>query len=384
MQAILALEDGRIFRGQGYGHPGECQGEVVFNTSLTGYQEIATDPSYAGQIVVLTNPQIGNYGTNHADNEAARPYIEGLIVREFSAISSNWRSEQVTDEYMERYSVPVLAEIDTRALVRHLRTKGVMRGVISTEVADAEALVQKARSIRKMDGTDLARVVSTKASYEFDAADPRSQMGEPLLTEGFAQKEKARERILHVVAYDFGIKQNILRMLAREGCRVTVVPAETSADDVLALKPDGVFLSNGPGDPEPVDYAVRAIKQMMGRVPIFGICLGHQLTRNCARRHARTSSSSAITAATTRCAIMSTGKVEITAHNHNFAVDPDSINANEVELTHVDLNDQTLEGLRHKTLPLFSVQYHPEAAPGPHDSHYLFRDFRQMMEEWKG
>ena len=190
MQAILALEDGRIFRGQGHGHPGESRGEVVFNTSLTGYQEIATDPSYAGQIVVLTNPQIGNYGTNHADNEAARPYIEGLIVREFSAISSNWRSEQVTDEYMERYSVPVLAEIDTRALVRHLRTKGVMRGVISTEVADAEALVQKARSIRKMDGTDLARVVSTKSSYEFDAADPRSQMGEPLLTEGFAPKGK--------------------------------------------------------------------------------------------------------------------------------------------------------------------------------------------------
>ncbi len=383
MQAILALEDGRIFRGQGHGHPGESRGEVVFNTSLTGYQEIATDPSYAGQIVVLTNPQIGNYGTNHADNEAARPYIEGLIVREFSAISSNWRSEQVTDEYMERYSVPVLAEIDTRALVRHLRTKGVMRGVISTEVADPEALVQKARSIRKMDGTDLARVVSTKSSYEFDAADPRSQMGEPLLTEGFLQKEKARERILHVVAYDFGIKQNILRMLAREGCRVTVVPAETSADDVLALKPDGVFLSNGPGDPEPVDYAVRAIKQMMGRVPIFGICLGHQLTgialggRTYKLKFGHHGGNHPVRN-------IATGKVEITAHNHNFAVDPDSINANEVELTHVDLNDQTLEGLRHKTLPLFSVQYHPEAAPGPHDSHYLFRDFRQMMEEWKG
>ena len=384
MQAILALEDGRIFRGQGHGHPGESRGEVVFNTSLTGYQEIATDPSYAGQIVVLTNPQIGNYGTNHADNEAARPYIEGLIVREFSAISSNWRSEQVTDEYMERYSVPVLAEIDTRALVRHLRTKGVMRGVISTEVADPEALVQKARNIRKMDGTDLARVVSTKASYEFDASDPRSQMGEPLLTEGFVQEEKARERrILHVVAYDFGIKQNILRMLAREGCRVTVVPAETSADDVLALKPDGVFLSNGPGDPEPVDYAVRAIRQMMGRVPVFGICLGHQLTgialggRTYKLKFGHHGGNHPVRN-------NATGKVEITAHNHNFAVDPDSINANEVELTHVDLNDQTLEGLRHKTLPLFSVQYHPEAAPGPHDSHYLFHDFRRMMEEWKG
>jgi carbamoyl-phosphate synthase small subunit len=382
MQAILALEDGRIFRGHGHGAPGECQGEVVFNTSLTGYQEISTDPSYAGQIVVLTNPQIGNYGTNQADNESARPFIEGLIVREFSPISSNWRSEQVTDEYMERYSVPVLAEIDTRALVRHLRTHGVMRGVISTNVADPDALVAKARAIRKMDGTDLAKVVSTKSIYTFDDTDSRNQSGDALLSSALDFNDEFRKR-LHVVAYDFGMKLNILRMLTREGCRVTVVPAKTTAEDVMALKPDGVFLSNGPGDPEPVDYAVKAIQNMMGRVPIFGICLGHQLC------------GLALGGKTYKLKFghhggnhpvrnNATGKVEITAHNHNFAVDPDSINANEVELTHVDLNDQTLEGLRHKTLPLFSVQYHPEAAPGPHDSHYLFHDFRQMMEEWKG
>ena len=382
MQAILALEDGRIFRGHGYGHLGECQGEVVFNTSLTGDQEIATDPSYAGQIVVLTNPQIGNYGTNLADNESAKPYIEGLIVREFSAISSNWRSEQVTDEYMERYAVPVLAEIDTRALVRHLRTHGVMRGVISSTETDTDVLVARARAIRKMDGTDLAKVVSTKSVYTFDEFDGRNQTDDPYLAHAVVEDSEVRKHH-HVVAYDFGIKHNILRMLTREGCRVTVVPAETTADEVLGLKPDGVFLSNGPGDPEPVDYAVQAIREMMGRVPVFGICLGHQLCglalggKTYKLKFGHHGGNHPVRNNTT-------GKVEITAHNHNFAVDPDSINANEVELTHVDLNDNTLEGLRHKTLPLFSVQYHPEAAPGPHDSHYLFRDFRKMMEEWKG
>jgi carbamoyl-phosphate synthase small subunit len=374
MQAILALEDGRIFRGEGYGAHVECSGEVVFNTSLTGYQEIFTDPSYAGQIVVLTNPQIGNYGTNAADAEARRPYIEGLVVREFSVISSNWRSEQVADEYLERYNVPVISEIDTRALVRHLRDHGVMRGVISTREQDPEVLIAKARAVPKMDGTDLASVVSTKQSYQWRHPDV-----DPLRP---GQPAPAPDCDLHVVAYDYGIKTNILHMLGSQGCRVTVVPARTSADDVLALDPDGVFLSNGPGDPEPLTYANQTIRQLAGKTPIFGICLGHQLVGQ------------ALGGKTFKLKFghhggnhpvkqLSTGRVEITSQNHNYAVDPDSLNGNEVDLTHINLNDQTLEGLRHRTMPILSVQYHPEASPGPHDSHYLFRDFRTMMEEWK-
>ena len=375
MQAILALEDGRVFRGKGYGARGECYGEVVFNTSITGYQEIFTDPSYAGQIVVLTNPQIGNYGTNGADNESNRPYIEGLVAREFSRVSSNWRSEQVAEEYLERFKVPVIADLDTRALVRHLRDHGCQRGVISSLESDADALVEKARAIPSMVGADLARVVSTKHRYDWEGG-PRSH--EP--TEVVGVKEP--EARFHVVAYDFGIKHNILRMLTGQGCRVTVVPAETSAADVLALNPDGVFLSNGPGDPEPCDYAVRNIRALMGRTPVFGICLGHQLIglalggRTYKLKFGHHGGNHPVKQ-------LATGKVEITAHNHNFAVDPDTLNTTDVELTHIDLNDQTLEGPRHRSLPLFSVQYHPEASPGPHDSHYLFRDFVKMMEGWK-
>src|ERR1700756_5367728 len=378
MQAILALEDGRIFRGESYGAKRECFGEVVFNTALTGYQEIFTDPSYAGQIVVLTNPQIGNYGTNAADNEASRPYIEGLVTREFSPISSNWRSQQVTEEYLERFNVPVIAEIDTRAVVRHLRTHGSLRGVISSIETDPDKLILKARGIRKMDGTDRAKVVSTKALYQWDCHDRRNFDGDPLLQGD--ESLKLPEPDLHVVAYDFGIKHNILRMLAREACRVTVVPAETSAEDVLALNPDGIFLSNGPGDPEPVTYAQENIRKLVGRTPIFGICLGHQLI-GLALGGKTYKLKFGHRGANHPVLNRITSKVEITSHNHGFAVDPDSLNLNDIEITHTNLNDETLEGFRHRSHPVFCVQYHPEAAPGPHDSHYLFDDFVKLMDQ---
>ena len=376
MQAILALEDGRVFTGKGYGAKAECYGEVVFNTSLTGYQEIFTDPSYAGQIVVLTNPEIGNYGTNPEDNEATRPYIEGLVVREFSPVSSNWRSQQVADEYLERYKIPVISDIDSRALVRHLRQYGVMRGVISSLETDTGKLIAKARAIPKMDGTDLAKEVTTKQRYIWETG---TRSHEP--TEVVGVKDMPPSH--HVVAYDFGIKHNILRMLASQGCKVTVVSAQTTAEDVLALEPDGIFLSNGPGDPEPCTYAQENIRRLMGKKPIFGICLGHQLIglalggKTYKLKFGHHGGNHPV-----KC--MDSGKIEITAHNHNFAVDPDSLKTSDVDLTHIDLNDNTLEGLRHRSLPLFSVQYHPEASPGPHDSHYLFKDFVEMMEEWKG
>jgi carbamoyl-phosphate synthase small subunit len=298
------------------------------------------------------------------------------VVREFSAISSNWRSQQVADEYLEKFKIPVISDIDSRALVRHLRTHGVMRGVISSIESDPEKLVAKARAIRKMDGTDLARVVTTKQRYQWETG---TRSHEP--TEVVGVKDQPPTK--HVVAYDYGIKQNILRMLVDQGCRVTVVPAVTSAEDVLALNPDGVFLSNGPGDPEPCTYAQENIRRLMGKTPIFGICLGHQLIG--LALHGRTYKLKfGHHGGNHPVKQLETGKIEITAHNHNFAVDPDSLKESDIIKTHVDLNDNTLEGLRHRNLPLFSVQYHPEASPGPHDSHYLFGDFVEMMDEWKG
>ena len=370
--AILALEDGKVFEGRCFGAPTERSGEVVFNTALTGYQEVFTDPSYSGQIVVLTNPQIGNYGTSSEDNEALRPYIEGLAVREFSAIASNWRSDDEADDFLKKAGIPVIDDLDTRALVRHLRTQGVMRGVLSTVEKDAAKLVEKARSIPKMAGLDLASRVSTPTRYEWikpvEPCSPSEIVG------------RVPEPLYHVVAYDYGIKHNILRRLVQSGCRVTVVPSLTPAEEVLALNPDGVFLSNGPGDPEPLHGPIAEIRKLIGKKPIFGICLGHQLLglafggKTFKLKFGHRGINHPVLN-------YQTNKVEITVQNHGFCVDPDSIDPNEVDLTHINLNDQTVEGMRHRNYPVFCVQYHPEAAPGPHDSQYLFSDFARLMED---
>jgi carbamoyl-phosphate synthase small subunit len=373
--ALLALEDGTVFEGCSFGARTESYGEVVFNTSITGYQEIFTDPSYAGQIVVLTAPQIGNYGANQSDNEAIKPFIEGLVVREFSPIASNWRSEQEANDFLSCSNIPVGSGIDTRALVRHLRNRGVMRGVLSTIDSEPDALVQKARSVPSMTGLDLATRVSTLESYRWD------QGIQPVSESEHVDADAPPA--LHVVAYDFGIKRNILRKLVQSGTRVTVVPALTTAQDVLDLKPDGVFLSNGPGDPEPLEFQTKQIQKLIGKTPIFGICLGHQILGRAlggktyklkfGHRGANHPVLNKVT-----------NKVEITSHNHGFAVDPDSLSDSDVELTHINLNDETLEGFRHRRHPVFCVQYHPEAAPGPHDSYYLFDDFVNIMTEHKG
>ncbi len=381
MDSILALEDGRIFHGRGGGAPGERCGEVVFNTSLTGYQEILTDPSYAGQIVILTYPHIGNYGTNGLDSESVRPYAEGLVVRELSQLASNWRSTEATSQFLAGFGVPVISEIDTRALVRHLRVHGAMRGIISTVDQDEPSLVAKAKASPSMVGLDLASRVTTSVRYQWNQPSARLwESGSEVRTVTSQPRTPNPEPRFHVVAYDYGIKHNILRRLVDIGARVTVVPAATSASDVLDLKPDGVFLSNGPGDPEPVEYAARAVRELAGRVPVFGICLGHQIVglalggRTYKLKFGHHGGNHPVMN-------LETKKVEITAQNHGFAVDPDSLKASEVVLTHMNLNDQTLEGLRHRSLPLFSVQYHPEASPGPHDAAYLFEQFAKMMEE---
>jgi carbamoyl-phosphate synthase small subunit len=371
MTAKLALENGRVFVGRSVGAPGETRGEVVFNTSMSGYQEIFTDPSYAGQIVTMTYPLIGNYGVNEVDLESALPQVAGVVMREYSAVPSNFRSTATLQEWLVRHGIVAIDGVDTRALTRMIRTQGAMRGILSTVDMDDESLLRKVAASPSMNGLDLATRVTCAQPYGWTETDPTPFALHPAEVPG-------NGRHLTVVAYDYGIKRNILRRLVTFGCDVTVVPASFPAAEVLKMRPNGVFLSNGPGDPAPVRVAVDNIRALLGRVPMFGICLGHQLL------------ALALGARTYKLKFghrggnhpvknLLTGKIEITSQNHGFAVDPSSLDQEHVEVTHVNLNDGTNEGLRHRVLPAFSVQYHPEASPGPHDSDYLFADFIRMM-----
>ncbi|MDT8423068.1 MAG: glutamine-hydrolyzing carbamoyl-phosphate synthase small subunit [Desulfuromonadales bacterium] len=370
MRAALALADGKVFFGKAFGATGEVTGEVVFNTSMTGYQEILTDPSYTGEIVTMTCPQIGNCGINLEDVESARPHLSGFVIKENCNFPSNWRSEMTLDAYLKENNVVGIEGIDTRTLVRHIRDKGAQIGVISTLDLDADSLVAKARQAPSIVGLDLVRTVTCAQPYVWTE-------GVWTLGEGYAPAPVMSR--FKVVAYDFGIKRNILRNLASSGCAVTVVPATMPAAEVLAMQPDGVFLSNGPGDPAPIRYAQETIRQLLGKVPIFGICLGHQLL------------SIALGGSTYKLKFghrggnqpvldKATGRVEITAQNHGFAVDPATLGS-DIEISHINLNDQTVEGIAHKKYPAFSVQYHPEASPGPHDAHHLFARFTDLIKQ---
>ncbi len=374
--AVLALEDGTVFEGTSFGARTQRVGEVVFNTAITGYQEIFTDPSYLGQIVVLTNPQIGNYGSNGLDSESASPYIEGLVVREISPVASNWRSDDKAEDFLGKHGIPVVADIDTRRLVRLLRNKGALRGVIATGSQNIEELVKVARQAPSMAGQNLVDRVSTPQQYDWNSGvDPVSVSDRFVSVAGDPPGQ-------HVVAYDYGIKRNILRHLVEIGSRVTVVPAATSSEDVLALKPDGVFLSNGPGDPEPLRRQAGEVKKLIGKVPVFGICLGHQIL-GLALGGKTYKLKFGHHGANHPVLNKKTQRVEITSQNHGFCVDPDSLRDADIEITHLNLNDGTVEGLRHRSEPVFCVQYHPEAAPGPHDSHYLFGEFAALMKGGK-
>ena len=360
-RAVLVLEDGREFHGLSFGADGECFGEMVFNTSMSGYQEILTDPSYAGQIVCMTYPLIGNYGVNREDTESRRVWVEGFVVREASRIVSNWRASGSLGDHLRENNVVGLEQIDTRALVRHIRDKGAMRAAISTE-SDARSLLDRVLASPVMSDRELASAVSVSEKFAFPA------------------RSDSNDSDRHIVAFDFGVKTNSLREFARLGCRVTVVPAGTSADEVLALRPDGIFLSNGPGDPSAMQGVVNEIRQLADTgTPMFGICLGHQILGQVfggstyKMKFGHRGGNQPVKDLTT-------GKIEIASHNHGFAVDADSLHA-DVEVTHINLNDRTVAGLRHRSLPVFSVQYHPESAPGPHDSEYLFRRFIALMDE---
>jgi carbamoyl-phosphate synthase small subunit len=378
MNAILALEDGTWYRGVAAGASGETSGEVVFNTSMTGYQEVLTDPSYAGQIVTMTAPLIGNYGVASGDAESIVPRVAGFVMRESSPIASNWRADGTLRDYLVRHGIVAIADIDTRALTRVLRSAGVMRGVIATGSPDPMALVEKARSIPKMEGADLVKGVTCDSPFEW--RDRARDWGEDDHAEFGISPERRSSRRLRVAAYDFGVKYNILRRLSTYGCDVHVFPASALASELLAIEPDGVFLSNGPGDPAVLSYAIDNVRQLaQSDVPMFGICLGHQIM------------GLAVGAKTYKLKFghrganhpvkeLESGKVEITSQNHGFAVDPDSL-PSDTTVTHLNLYDGTVEGFRHKTKPIFSVQYHPEASPGPHDADYLFREFLDAMEK---
>ena len=371
-QALLALEDGTVFWGKPFGARGETFGEVVFNTNLTGYQEVLTDPSYKGQIVTMTYPLIGNCGINDADLESLRPQVEGFIVKEGSKRASNWRAQYTLEEWLQRHGVVGIQGIDTRALTRHLRTRGAMRGAIATTNLAPDRLIASVQASPGLIGRDLVCEVTCDAPYTWTD-------GEWRWPEGYAKAIADPTERFRIVAYDFGMKRNILRKLVHSGCDVTVVPAHTPASEALQCNPDGIFLSNGPGDPEGVPYAIQAVRQLIGVKPIFGICLGHQILglalggKTYKLKFGHRGGNQPVMH-------LPTHKVEITAQNHGFAIDAESLPA-EVEVTHLNLNDGTVEGMRHRELPVFSVQYHPEASPGPHDSWYLFERFGTMLGE---
>jgi carbamoyl-phosphate synthase small subunit len=386
MKAILALADGKVFTGVGFGAEGEAVGEVVFNTSMTGYQEILTDPSYEGQLVAMTYPQIGNVGVNLEDVESRRPFMRGFIVKDYSAQPSNWRASQPLHEYMQANGIVGIYGIDTRALVRHLRDHGAQDGVISTGALSAEEVAAKAKASPGLVGQDLVKNVTCREPYDWHEG-MWQLVGGYKRRDGSSAAKRSRKGSFtapkyFVVAYDYGIKYNILRNLAESGCQVRVVPATMPASEVLALRPDGIFLSNGPGDPDAVPYAKENVQQLIGKKPIFGICLGHQILglalggKTYKLKFGHHGGNQPVMDLTT-------GKVEITAQNHGFAVDADSIQGAS-QLTHVNLNDNTVEGLAHRELPIFSVQYHPESSPGPHDANYLFKRFTDLMAQHRG
>jgi carbamoyl-phosphate synthase small subunit len=375
MDAILALEDGTFFRGAAAGAEGEARGEVVFNTSMTGYQEVLTDPSYAGQIVTMTCPEIGNYGVSDEDVESRAPQVAGFIIRDESPVASNWRSEMTLRDYLVANKIVAISDVDTRALTRQLRSGGVMRGVIATGSAlDIKRLVEHANAIPPMEGSDLVRGVTAAQAFDWPQEDPDEF--------GVALERRAKRR-MKIAAYDYGMKWNILRRLSAHGCDVRVYPASAPASELLATGPDGVFLSNGPGDPAPLTYAIENAKALVASdVPVFGICLGHQIL-GLAMGGTTFKLKFGHRGANHPVKKLSNGKIEITSQNHGFAVDPASL-PSDVEVTHLNLYDGTIEGLRHKTHPVFCVQYHPEASPGPHDADYLFEDFLNLIEGTRG